>query len=186
MASVMRDPAPRPSRDRPESLGRATPHRLLVLGIDAADMVSGAGGLICDSVRAGLHVDAYLNNVTDEQALQILGVSAQILPTRFDFGADWPDAIVFAAALHEQHRGVRRLIADAAQGPRADLALWGGTWPSEFDAGVEIEHQLSTAAQAFKLHAMRAVGANSQTTPTEPFHAAKNRIADPAAPLPAR
>jgi hypothetical protein len=182
----MSDPATRAARSRPESLGRAAPHRLLVLGMDAADTVCGAGGLIYDSVRGGLHVDAYLWDVADGKALQILGVTAQILPAAFDFAADWPDAIVFAAALHEQHREVRKLITDAARARRADLALWGGAWPTDLDAAVEIEHQLSTAAQAFKLHAMRAVGATSPATPTEPFHAGKSRLADPAARLLAR
>jgi hypothetical protein len=187
VASAMYKPATRPARGRPEGLGRATPQKLLVLGIDAADMVSGAGGLICDSVRAGLHVDAYLKDVDCKQALQILGVSAQVLPgAGFDFGAEWPDVIVFAAALQLQHQVVGRLIADAARGRRADLAVWGGTWPTDFDAGVKVEHRLSAAAQAFKLHAMRAVGATPKMTWTEPFHAGKNHIADPAPPLLAR
>src|SRR6185437_12956886 len=101
----MRDPAVRPARGRQSSVGRAAPHRLLILGMDAAEMISGAGGLIWDSVRAGLHVDVYLKTVDAEKALQILGVSAQTLPDEFDFAADWPDVIVFAAALHEKHCG---------------------------------------------------------------------------------
>jgi hypothetical protein len=186
VASAMRDPAVRPARGRQSSVGRAAPHRLLILGMDAAEMISGAGGLIWDSVRAGLHVDVYLKTVDAEKALQILGVSAQTLPDEFDFAADWPDVIVFAAALHEKHCGVRRLITNAARGRRADLALWGGTWPTGLNAGVKLEHRLSAAARAFKLHAMKAVAANSQTAPTEPFHAAKSRIADPAMPVLAR
>ncbi|OBI41921.1 hypothetical protein A5707_06800 [Mycobacterium kyorinense] len=154
--------------------------------MDAADMISGAGGLICDSVRTGLYVDVYLQTVGDEMALQILGVCAQTLPAEFDFGADWPDAIVVTAALQAQHQGVRNLVMDAARARRSELALWGGTRPTNFEASTEIEHRLSTAAQAFKRHAMKAVGAASEMTFTESFHVGKNRTAGPVSPLLAR
>ena len=140
-----------------------------MLGVDAADLVSGAGGLVCDAVRAGLQVDVYLETVGDEQPLQILGVRPQNLPARFDFDADRPDAIYCAAALQERHRAARRLIADVTRRRRGDLALWGGTRPNDLAAGADTEHRLSAAAQAFKLYALKAVGITVQMAPTESF-----------------
>jgi len=74
VASALDVPVPPQPRTRPSSRDRATPHQLLVLGIDIADVVTRAGGLICDSVRAGLDVKVCLEAIGDEQALRILGV----------------------------------------------------------------------------------------------------------------
>jgi hypothetical protein len=178
VASATQGPVPRQARGAPPSLGRATPHKLLVLGFDTADMVSGAGGLVCDSVRAGLRVEVCLETIGDERALQILGVRARPLPDRFHFDPEWPDAVVFAAALHERNQVVRRLLADATRRRRSDVAGWGGTWPIEPDAGISIEHQLSSAARAFKLHAMNASGIAAHVSPTEPFRSGQRRLAD--------
>jgi hypothetical protein len=86
--AVLRQPAM-----HPPSRGRATPHQLLVLGIDSADIVAGVGGLICDSVRAGVHVEVYLEAEIEERALRILGVDGCELPHRFEFESDLPDAV---------------------------------------------------------------------------------------------
>src|SRR5689334_13827595 len=63
--------------------GRSAPHRLLVIGVDAADLVTWAGGLICDSVRAGLGVHVCLESLDGGLALRILGVDARVLPDVF-------------------------------------------------------------------------------------------------------
>lgn len=153
---------------RGSSRGRATPHKLLVLGVDTADIVSAAGGLVCDSVRAGMQVEVYLETPGDGRALQILGVGASILPDAFAFEPEWPDAVYFAAALHERNRGVRRLITEATR-RRADVALWGGNWPAGNESTTCTEHRLSSAAQAFKSHAMKAAGVLPGTAPVESF-----------------
>ena len=156
-------------RTRSLARGRATPHQLLVLGVDVADVVTGAGGLICDSVRAGLEVKVCLEAIGDEQALRIMGVRACELPDRFEFESEWPDAVYFAAALHERHPAVRRLVTGAARRRCTDAGVWGGMWPLDSATGVGIEHRLSSAARAFKMHAMQAVGQPAYISPTEPF-----------------
>jgi len=186
VASALDVPVPPQPRTRPSSRDRATPHQLLVLGIDIADVVTRAGGLICDSVRAGLDVKVCLEAIGDEQALRILGVRACELPDRFEFESEWPDAVFFAAALHERHPGVRRMVAGAARRRCTDAGVWGGLWPLERETGVGIEHRLSTAARAFKLHAMQAVGKPAHISPTEPFRSGLRSLADVPLPLPRR
>jgi hypothetical protein len=161
---------------------RSAPHRLLVLGVDVPDLVARAGGLICDSVRAGLIVQVCLESFDDDVALRIIGVDGHALLNALDVD-EWPDAIYFASELHERNRGVRRLVADAARSHSADIAAWGGTPSSGAASGFEVAHRLSSAARMFKQQALRAVGATTQIAPVEPFHSGQRRAID-AVPFP--
>jgi hypothetical protein len=150
--------------------GRATPPNVLVLGVDTADIVTGAGGLICDSIRAGTTVNVRMERAGNDQALHILGVKSQVSAAGFDVGGEWPDVIVFAAALREHDRSMRRLLAEAARRRRSELMLWGGAWPEDLDAGAAVEHQLSTAAHAFKSYAAKSAGVDTAIPRVERFH----------------
>lgn len=149
--------------------GRATPLRLVVLAADAADTVAAAGGLVYDSVRAGWQVDVYVENAGDERALQILGVGGRLIPDTFDFEPLWPDAVYLDAALYERDRRVRRMVADSVRRQHADVAVWHGDSHADQGRGPGIEHRLSTAARAFKFHAMNAAGLDPQVAVVEPF-----------------
>lgn len=178
-------PQPRIS---PRIRGRATPHRMLVVGASSADAVAGVGGLICDAVRAGLQVEVNLETVGDMRALRVLGVDARTIPHHFDFESGWPDAVVFAAAVHERNPGVRRLIADAARRRRAQIAFWGNGVPVNVPADLNfgIDHQLSVAAQAFKHHAMKAAGLAQRVASTETIRSTQRRPAEGPSLLPLR
>ncbi|KUH82952.1 hypothetical protein AU186_20790 [Mycobacterium sp. GA-1999] len=162
---------------RQANRGRGTPYKLVVLAPDTVGAVSAAGGLVVDVLRAGWQVEMYLEAESDARALQILGVDGQILPPSFDFGLQWPDVIVFAAPMYDRHRGVRRLIADATRRHGADVAAWGGTWPTAATSAADIDHRLSCAARAFKYHAMKAVDAAAPPSPVEQFHGGFHRLA---------
>jgi LmbE family N-acetylglucosaminyl deacetylase len=182
-ASALRQsPTGAPSR------GRATPLRLLVLGADTADVVAGVGGLICDAVRAGLQVEVNLETVGDTRALRVLGADARNIAHVFDFESGWPDAVVFAAAVHERNPGVRRLITDAVRRHRAQIAVWGNNVPVNLPADLNrgFNHQLSVAAQAFKHHAMRAAGMAGRVSTTEPLRSERRRPAHGPSLLPLR
>jgi hypothetical protein len=171
------------ARGRP-SRGRGTPFKLVVLAIDTADAVTAAGGLIVDSVRAGWTVDLYLETPTKERALRILGVEGRTLPTIFDFEPEWPDAVFMAAGLLKRHTGARRLVADAARHHRADIAVWGDSGPADLGAPNGTEHRLSSAAKAFKLHALSAVESVPHVSPTETFLSRQRRTTGAHAALP--
>ena len=168
-ASAIRAHHPARPGARTSGRGSPTPAKLVVLAVDPADTVDAAGGLIFDSVRAGWTVEVYLETLGAQRAFQILGVDARALPSRFDPDAEWPNAVYVAAALYEKNRGVRRLIAETARRSHADIAVWGHADPSTLDAAIGIEYRLSTAAQAFKVHAMNAAGLGAHVTPVEPF-----------------
>jgi hypothetical protein len=153
-----------------------------VLASDPADLVMRAGGLICDSVRAGLSVQVCLESFDDDLALRILGVDACALPDVFDF-EHWPDAIYFASDLHERNARVRRLVVDAARRHSSDVAAWGGMQWLGTASGLDVTHRLSSAARMFKQQALRAVGATTRIAPVEPFHSGQRRTLD-AVPFP--
>ncbi|KUI04805.1 hypothetical protein [Mycobacterium sp. IS-3022] len=154
----------------------AAPYKLVVLAPGTADAVSAAGGLIVDALRIGWRVEAYLESESDARALQILGVDGRGLPARFDFEPHWPDAVVFAASMYVRHRGVRRFVTDATRRHGADVASWGGNWSAAPASASHIEHRLSSAARAFKHHAMKAVGTAGPAGPVEAFHGGFHRL----------
>jgi hypothetical protein len=155
-------------RDRPAIRGRATPAKLVVVAVDTADSVSAAGGLIFDAIRAGWKVDIYLESPGDGRALQILGARSVELPEVFEFESNWPDAILLSAVMHERHRGVQRLVATSLRRHVSEIAVWGGSI-SGINAKAGSEHRLSTAARAFKPHAMHAAGLPPPVTYVESF-----------------
>jgi hypothetical protein len=163
--------------------GRATPHRLCVFADDAADAVTAAGGLIFDRVSAGWDVQVFLAERTDRRPLQILGVYARELAEGIESATVWPDAIVVAAELYAHQVRVRRYVGTASRQHLTEVAIWGGDWPATLDPGIGlVEHRLSLAARAFKVHAMAAAGVPPQLTSSEPFRSGKRRFTI-AAPL---
>jgi hypothetical protein len=145
----------------------------MVLAEDTADAVASAGGLVFDAVRAGWHVDLYLETRADERALRILGVAGRSLSDGLDYEPIWPDALFFAASLHERFGSVRRL-AKAALRRQTEISIWGKAAPSDLDTNVGFEHQLSRAAEAFKLYALDAAGVTSGALSIETFRTGRH------------
>jgi len=162
-------------RALPTARGRATPCRLVVVAVDGADAVSAAGGLIFDSVRAGWNVEIYLESPgDDERALQILGASGLGLPEVFEFDASWPDAVFLSAVMHERHRSVQLLVATSIRRHISDIGVWGGP-VTGLDSDAVSGHRLSTAARAFKPHAMNAAGLPPVVCDVESFDGDQSR-----------
>ena len=169
MGAAVHERKPAESRRGASTRGRATPCRLVVLAADTADIVSAAGGLIFDSIRAGWHVDVYLEKACNERALQILGVGGRLIPDAFDFEPLWPDAVYLDSEVYERHRHVRRMAAESVRRQDADIAVWQHDSSPDPAEGTGIEHRLSTAARAFKFHAMNAAGLTPRVVAVEPF-----------------
>jgi hypothetical protein len=163
--------------------GRATRHRLTVLACHTADVVSSAGGLVFDRVGGGWEVEVYLAEPADQRPLHILGIDARELSAGLDSFAVWPDAVVVAAELYERDVRVRNYVGAASRQRCTEVAIWGGSWPMGLEPGIGwVEHRLSTAAMAFKPHALEAAGAKPRCGPTERFRSGKRRFTI-AAPL---
>jgi hypothetical protein len=169
--------------DHRSDRGRGTRHRLSVLADDVADAVAAAGGLIFDRVGVGWDVQVFLAERTDQCALRILGVDASELSDGIKPADEWPDAIVVAAELYAHEVRVRRYVGTASRQHCSEVTIWGGDWPATLDPGIgPVEHRLSIAAQAFKVHAMEAAGVTPRTTLSERFRSGKSRFTI-AAPL---
>lgn len=171
MSPAVHERKPVQSHMSSSTRGQATPCRLVIAAANAADTVAAAGGFIYDSVRQGWYVDVYLENPGHERALQILGVVGQEIPDSFEF-EQWPDAVYLDAELYERHRHVRRLVSESVRQQHADFAVWQQRSQEGVDARPVLEHRLSTAARAFKFHAMKAAGLTARPTATESFRVA--------------
>lgn len=178
-------PAVSPRTARRSTL-RTTKHRLSILADDSADAVTAAGGLIFDRVSAGWEVRVFLAESTDRRPLQILGADARELAEGIESADAWPDAIVVAAELYAHEVRVRRYVGTAARQHCSEVAIWGGEWPATLGCGIGlVEHRLSIAARAFKVHAMAAAGVLPHVTPSEPFRSGKRRSSIAAPLMPA-
>lgn len=162
-------------------------HRLMVLAADAVDVIASAGGLLFDRVGAGWDVQVYLDEPdtgSGARALQILGIKTCMPSPQFD-PARWPDFLLVGADLYRRNIFVRRLFGTAARRSRTEVAIWGGDWPTELERGIgPVQHRLSTAALAFKAHALRAVDLTPDVSGAEYFRNGKRRFDIAAAMLP--
>lgn len=155
----------------PDKRGRSAPDRLAVVAADVADAVNAAGGLIFDRASAGWRVAVYLESPGDDRPLRILGADAHPLTDDVRSEPEWPDTLVVAADVGERNTAARRFIAAACRCQGTDVAVWSEIRASEATTEIgRVDHRLSAAALAFKVHAMSAAGLTSHpVSPTESF-----------------
>lgn len=155
----------------------------MLLGRDAPETVAAAGGLLFDRAGGGWVVEVYLDQPAESAAFDILGVPRESLAAGIRRMRIWPDAVIVSPALYTESAIARRLFVAAAHRSLTEVALWGDTWPHDAGPGIgRVEHRLSTAAVAFKRHAMIAVGLGGEVASAEPFRSGKRRFST-AAPL---
>ena len=113
--------------------------RLDLRASSAAEVVSCAGGWICDRVRQGWTVTVAVPTTSQARALSILGVD-----------------------LHHS--------SDGAPGGALTLVLSGSEpEPGTGGSGRHMHHRLSSAARAFKAHALAAAGLGGAVAGEESF-----------------
>ncbi|OBC14300.1 hypothetical protein A5784_30470 [Mycobacterium sp. 852013-50091_SCH5140682] len=145
-------------------VARALRYELNVVAQDAADVVASVGGWLFDRQMAGWAVTVALPDRRDERALRILGVKA------VERAGVWPSTTyerivmtVVAPDLFDVDGDVRSQLLTSMRRGDGDIAFWGSPAPSRFGQGLcATQYRLSAAAQAFKTHALAAVG-NSDT-----------------------
>ncbi|WP_019930172.1 hypothetical protein [Nocardia sp. BMG111209] len=122
--------------------------------VDAA--VREIGGWMADLAFAGWEVDVFVLAGDDFRRLEILGAHGNPLPPgALPTGPQQrADAVAVAADVLRDDDRIRRWVLDlAARGP-AEVVVWGSTSP--YDGAGPVEHVLSSAARAFKAHALSA------------------------------
>ena len=136
-------------------------YRLDVLGSTVDDVVRAAGGWLFDRATAGWDVRVLLANGGDVRPLQILGARALDLESGWQpiAPANPSPALAVGADVFESDARVHRDVLAAVDGGLTEVTLWGTARSVELDGSVErAQHVLSTAARAFKAHALAAAG----------------------------
>jgi hypothetical protein len=164
--------------------GRHGKYQLDVTACDVTDLVRHAGGWLYDRAMAGWDVSVLLSREGDVTPLRILGLRTQrpaleddsSAPARALALATSADALAANPLLREDvFRAMKRGLVE--------VTLWGdfagGQQRSDpgrrfgangVDRGVEsVTHVLSSAARAFKAHALRAAGLDEPVGPVETF-----------------
>jgi len=159
--------------DRPQTGGAAI-HRyqLTVVAGSTADVVQSAGGWLCDRARAGWDVNVFVADSSDQLSLTILGATTLRLDD--DFSSVMREispggALAVSADLLSTDSRVRSGVVNALKRGLADVTVWGKHWPAELGRQVDsVQHRVSSAARAFKLHALAAADVPPDAvTPTE-------------------
>jgi hypothetical protein len=165
--------------------GEVLQYRLDVVGVSAVDVVAAAGGWLYDRVLAGWEVTALLTQRGDARPLRILGVRAldlnsELASTPMNPGGPTHQSLAVSAEVFRSDAGVRRRVLQALDGRSAEVALWGEGWPIRVNRGVtRVQHILSTAARAFKGHALAVAG-----SPCRSVDPAETLLCDPATASP--
>lgn len=133
-------------------------YRLDVVGVDAADVVESAGGWLFDRVMAGWDVQVTLTRDCDPRPLRILGVRTAPRPS----AAAVPVALAVSAQALVEAPALRGDMAASLRRGRTEVTVWGAarfaTLESVARPVLPVRHDLSSAARAFKSHALVAAG----------------------------
>jgi hypothetical protein len=147
-------------------------YQLTVLAASMVDVLRSAGGWICDRARAGWDVNVVVAEHHDARPLTILGASTLVVDAELSDvvrAASHGGGLAVSARLLAADASIRTAVLNSLKRGHAQVTVWGEDWPAEFGPKVDpVEHKLSSAARAFKAHALgAAVGSDSPITTTE-------------------
>jgi hypothetical protein len=134
-------------------------YRLDVVAPTVLDAVKFAGGWVCDRVMAGWDVTVLVGDRGDVRPLEILGAEVLDLDSVL---ASWedrphPQTVAVGADLFARDSRVLQHVRNALDQGTTEVTLWGEHLPEELDHSVDaVQHQLSSAARAFKAKALAA------------------------------
>jgi len=151
--------------------GRHGKYQLDVTACDVTDVVRHAGGWLYDRAMSGWDVSVLVTTAGDVTPLRILGLRTQRLESEDDPTAP-PLALALAVSTDALAANslLREDVLRAMKRGLGEVTLWGAPGTSGFDRGVEsVEHVLSSAARAFKAHALRAAGLDEPVGAVEVF-----------------
>jgi hypothetical protein len=139
-------------------------YQLNVVAASIADVVRSAGGWLCDRARAGWDVNVLIADDHDPRPLTILGATALDLDAEFASMLKHTspgDALAVSAELLRTDARVRADIRKVLERGLTEVTVWGVSSPADFGRQVDpVEHRLSSAARAFKAHALAGMAAS--------------------------
>ena len=132
-------------------------YRLDVLAMNTAEVVSAAGGLICDRALMGWDVRVFTVSGDDRQPLRILGADAFALDQATALSAieTSNSALIVSAELATTDFSVRQRFNAALLG-RGEVRLWGSTAVGVGPKLKLLQYRVSAAGLAFKGQALQA------------------------------
>lgn len=145
-------------------------YRLDVIASDAADVVCSVGGWLYDRVRAGWDVTVLLPQRCDSRPLQILGMQSspldpRALPVSAEHAAR---GLAVSAQMYAADARIKQAVLSALDRWMTEVTLWQDDWPLAIGhRTTPVQHVLSSAARAFKHHALAAAGIPGTVGPTE-------------------
>ncbi len=163
--------------------------RISIVAPSVVDVVEHAGGWVFDRVMAGWHVVVIVGKLGEDRPLRILGANSLSLETALS--SNWlcghPQSLAVPTELFECDSRVRNWVLKALEHGMTQVMLWGRDCPPELSDNVDFgQHQLTTAARAFKAQALVAAGvADAAIGDTEDFHAGANALPPVATDPPA-
>lgn len=145
-------------------------YRLDVIASSPADVVCSVGGWLYDRVRAGWDVTVLLPQHCESRPLQILGMhaaplDAQALPVSTEHAAR---GLAVSAEMYAADARIKQAVLSALDRWMTEVTLWHDDWPLAVGhRTTPVQHVLSSAARAFKRHALAAAGIPGTVGPTE-------------------
>ncbi|NKZ10618.1 hypothetical protein HGA11_06470 [Mycolicibacterium septicum DSM 44393] len=140
------------------SADRFTRYRLHVTASDVGELVTSAGGWICDRIHAGWDVTVSVDAPCDVRPLQILGVTTVVIGQQLDAIGQPGDiaTVAFPSTAFDHDETLRTEVLRVLEGNTAEVTTWGSV-PGEIDGRVRrFQYRLTGLARAFKAHAVAA------------------------------
>ena len=156
----------------PTSAARILRYQLNVVASTTEEVVRSAGGWLCDRAMAGWDVNILVAEGGDVRPLTILGATALDLDTGFVpmvRSASRIGALAVSADVLAADPNVRDEVLRVLKQELTEITVWGRQWPPELGRQAKsVQHRVSSAARAFKSHALAAaVGSADAVTATE-------------------
>lgn len=143
-----------------------------VVALDVGEVVTAAGGWICDRIRAGWRVSALVPRGRDTRPLRILGADVTEFargPGGQHLGGD-PASVAMSADLFSTNGAISDEVRQLQKFRGIEIVVWGDGAFTLDQPAQHVQHQLSQAATRFKERALAAASLPPNCSPTELFH----------------
>ncbi|HZQ33406.1 MAG TPA: hypothetical protein VFB19_16955 [Mycobacterium sp.] len=162
-----------PARRADGSAAALARYRIDVIGSTVEDVVASAGGWLFDRAMSGWDVNVFVTTPSDPRALQILGIKTGSPSPKRESATKWPptQALAVGADIIDADASVREIVTATLERGLTEVTMWGDTRPAALrHRANDVEHRLSSAARAFKAHALAATTLPpGPSAPTETF-----------------
>jgi hypothetical protein len=148
-------------------------YQLCVFARDVGELVDLAGGWICDRILAGWDVSVAVSEPGDLRPLQILGVTLETQQRlRLITDASAAASIAITPGVFESDNHIRNEVLQALDQGAVEVSFVGPSLPRDLGGRLDRrQHRLSSAARAFKAHALAAAAVPCATMDaTEDLH----------------